>query len=160
MGQPTLLCCGTVCGREVTELTMLLAWLLPHFLSLPLLPTSGFCPFMLWFPGGWVCVRSRTPLASLMDSPVRLGVSLAASTPIGFYSRRFWVFSFPHWNPGFCGLSHSPVLPPGLSVWMCDHSVSQPPPSLSDPPFFCPPLFPGCTSPPPLPVWMTVFLIP
>ena len=46
-------------------------------------------PFWCWFPGGWVCVRSRTLWVSPMSSPARLGVSPAASTPIGFSVRGF-----------------------------------------------------------------------
>ena len=40
-----MLCCGAVCGRGVREATMALARLLPHFQSLPPLPTSELCPF-------------------------------------------------------------------------------------------------------------------
>ena len=70
-------------------------------------------PFWGWFQGGWVCVHSRTPWVSPMISPVRLGVSPAATTPTYFYCQRFWGFISPHWNPGLCGLSRSPVIPPG-----------------------------------------------
>ena len=56
-------------------------------------------PSWCWFRGVWLCVNSRTLLVSPMNSSVRLGVSLATSTPTGFYSQRFWVFSFLHWNP-------------------------------------------------------------
>ena len=44
-----------------------------------------------------------------------------------------------HWSPGLCGLSHSPIVPPGLSALKWDHPVGQPPP--------CPE-----SSPPQLPV--------
>ena len=116
MRQPTSLCCSAVCGGGVRERTMPLAWLLSHFLSLPSLPTSGLCPFRCWFTGKWVCVHSRTPWVPPMDSPVKLAVSPAAKTPIEFYNQRFWVFSFLYWNPGFCGLSHFPVVSLGLSA--------------------------------------------
>ena len=76
-------------------------------------------PFSCWFPGGWVCVHSRTLWVSPTNSPMRLGVSHATSTPTGFFSQRFWGFISPHWNPGLCGLSHSPVVPPGLSAHKC-----------------------------------------
>ena len=46
-------------------------------------------PFCCWFPGGWVCVHSRTLWISPMNSPVQLGVSPTARTPTGFLSQRF-----------------------------------------------------------------------
>ena len=52
--------------------------------SLPLLPTSKLRPSGADSPGRWVCVHSRTLWVSPMNSPVRLGVSPAASTPKGF----------------------------------------------------------------------------
>ena len=84
-------------------------------------------PFWCWFPGGWVCAHSRTLGVSPVNSPVRLGVSPAASTPTGVFSQRFWGFISPCWNPGLCGLSHSPFVPPGLSTHKCGaaHSPSQ-----------------------------------
>ena len=118
-GQPTLLCCGAVCEGGVREGTRLLARLLPHFLSLPLLPTSGLCLFRFRFPGGWACICSRTLWVSLTDSAVRLGVSPAAATPTRFYSQRFWGFISPHWNPRLLCLSHSPVVPSNLSTCEC-----------------------------------------
>ena len=70
---------------------------------------------------------SRTPWVSPINSPVRQGVSPATATSIGFYSQRFWVFSFLHWNPWFRGLFHSPVVPPCLSTRGCgtSHEVHQ-----------------------------------
>ena len=57
-----------------------------QFQSLPLLPTTKLDPSGADFLGGWVCVHSRTLWVSLMNSPVRLGVSLApATTPTGFF---------------------------------------------------------------------------
>ena len=76
-------------------------------------------PFWYRFLGGWVCVCSRTLWVSPTNSPVRLGVSPTAATPTGFYSRRFWGFLFPCWNPGLHGLSHSQVVPPSLSPRKC-----------------------------------------
>ena len=95
---------------------MLLVWLSLHFQSLP---TSRLYSFRCWFTGGWACAYSRTPWSPLMDSPVRLGGSPAGPTPTGFYSQRFWGFSFPSWHPGLCSLSHSTVVPPSLSAWVC-----------------------------------------
>ena len=44
VGQPTLLCCGTVCGGGVQEGTMPLVQLSASFWSLLLLPTSKMGP--------------------------------------------------------------------------------------------------------------------
>ena len=68
-----------------------------------------------WFPGGWVCVHPRTLWVSPTNSPVRLGVPPTTTTSTDFCSQRFWGFISLHWNPGLHGLSHSPVVPPGLS---------------------------------------------
>ena len=47
-------------------------------------------PLWCCFLGGWVCVHSRTLWVSPMNSPVRLGVSPAAtSTPTGAFSQSF-----------------------------------------------------------------------
>ena len=115
---------GTVCGGGIREGTMLLAWLSPCFQSLPSLSTNRLGPFRFWFLGGWACVYSRILWAPWMDSPVKMTVSPTITTPIGFYSQRFWGFSFWPWNPGLCGLSHSPVVPPGLSAQVCGISRS------------------------------------
>ena len=61
------------------------------------------------------------------NSPVRLGVSPAATTPTGFYCQRFCGFISPHWNPGLQSQSRSPVVPPGLSACKCG-TGHQPPP--------------------------------
>ena len=82
--------------------------------------------FWCWFPGGWICVCSRTLWVSPTNSPVRLGVSPTEATPTDFYSQRFWGFLFPCWKPGLCSLSHSPVVPPGSST----HNVGPPGPQL------------------------------
>ena len=62
-------------------------------------------PFWCRFLCGCVCVHSRTLWVSPVNSPVRLGVSLATANPTCFYTQRFGSFLFPCWNPGFCGLS-------------------------------------------------------
>ena len=113
--------------------------------------------FWCWFQGGWFCVHSRTPWVSPMNSPVRLGVYLATATPTYFYSQRFWGFLFPHWNPGLCGLSCSPVVPPCLSAHKCGTALSATLPNLSSRhQLAASPLHPGCLSPPLQPVWMNV----
>ena len=116
-----------ICGGGAREGTMLLARLLLHFPLLPPLLTNGLFTFRCWFPDGWVCVHSRTLWVSPVDSFVRLGVSSTFTIPTEFYSQRFWVFSFMLWNPGFHGLSHSPVAPPSLSTheWENNQSASH-----------------------------------
>ena len=54
------------------------------------------------------------------------------------------------WNPGLCGLSHSPVVPPSLSVLECgtSQSISRHLARMS--------CSPSCPTPPVLPVWMSV----
>ena len=54
----------------------------------PPLPTSKLGPSGADSPGGWVCVCSRPLWVSPMNSPVRLGVSLAAATPTGVFNQR------------------------------------------------------------------------
>ena len=116
-------------------------------------------PFWCWFPGGWVCVHSRTLGVSPMNSPVRLGVSPTTVTPRDFYSQKFWGFLFPCWNPASHGLSHSPVVPPSLST--CTLGPPGPPATASSTQsssccLAVHPLCPSCPSLPLLPVGMNV----
>ena len=47
-------------------------------------------PLWCWFPSGWACAHSRPLWVSPTTSPVRLGVSPAASTtPMGIFNQRF-----------------------------------------------------------------------
>ena len=99
---------------------------------------------LVLIPGLWVCVHPRTLWVSPANSPVKLGVYPTTTTPIGFYNQRFCDFISPCWNHGLCSLSHSPVVPPGLSmqIWDCMGSpatdlpapVSQPLPPPPGPP--------------------------
>ena len=81
---------------------------------------------------------------------MRLGVSLTATTPTGFFSQRFWSFISQHWNPGLLGLSCSAAVPPHLSArecgtaWSTSHHLATNPLCLS------------CPSLSLLPVWMNV----
>ena len=79
-------------------------------------------PFWCWFPCGWVCVCSRTLWVSPVNSPVRLGVSPAASTPTGVFSRRFEAL-FPH--PGALGCAV--CLAPQLFLPVYPHAKMGPP---------------------------------
>ena len=106
-------------------------------------------PFWCWFPGGCVCIHSRTLWVSPANSPMKLGVSPATAIPKGFLSQRFWDFLFLHLNPRLCGLSWYPDVPPGLSAckggtaWSASHCLTACPCPLS------------CPSPS-LPVWINV----
>ena len=59
-----------------------------------------------------------------MDSPVRLGVSPATATPTVFIARGFEALVSLSWNPGLYCLSHSSVVPPGLSACKCGITCS------------------------------------
>ena len=115
--------------------------------------------FWFWFPGGWICLHSRTPWVSPMNSPLRLWISPITSTPTNFFHQRLWGSIYPHWNPGLCGLSHSTVVSPGLSTlkcgttWCTSCCLTHPSPPVATLPRVlstcCPPL-------PLLLVWMSV----
>ena len=135
MVQATLLHCDTVCGAGVREGTVQLAWLSTGFQSLPPLATSKLGPSGADSPGGWICLCFRTLWVSPVNSPVRLGISPATATPTGFYSQRFWGFSFLALEPWVAWS----VLLPSCSSWficmqMWDHPVYQPPPCPPGPP--------------------------
>ena len=134
-------------GFEREQCCLLSSWLaFSHFPSYPqanwallvLIPRwVGLCTtWTLWF--------------SPMNSPMRLGVSPATSTPTGFFSQRFWGFISPHWNSGLHDLSRSTV-PPSLSEHKCGTACPSPPAAT-----FLRVLCPGCTSLPLLLVWMNV----
>ena len=112
--------------------------------------------FWCWFMSGYVCVHTRTLWVSPVNCPVRLRVSPTASTLTGVFSQRSWGFISLHWNPGLCGLSHSPVVPPLLSACTC--RITQCSSCHLDCP--CPPadtlLQVICQSVSLLPIWMNV----
>ena len=80
-------------------------------------------PLWCCFLSGWVCACSRPLLVSAMNSPVRLGVSLAAaSTPTGVFSEWFEALFPQAGTLGFevcylvhqlasCSLAASPLRP-------------------------------------------------
>ena len=121
-----LLCHGTVCGGEVQEGTMPLAWLSAglNLVNSPI-THKKIGPFQCWFLGHWVCVHYRAPWVSPMNSPVKLWVCPTTTTPTGFYTQSFWGFSPLHWESGLPGLSRSPVVPPGLSAGKCGTAQSS-----------------------------------
>ena len=129
---------------------MLLVWLSTGFQSLPLLPTSKFSPFLVLIPRWVVCVRSRV---SLMNSPVRLGVSPTVATLTGFFSQRFETL-FPRAGALGCTV----CLTPQLFLPVDLHTSVRPPVRQPQP---HPPWSSlGCPSPPLLTIWMNVSLTP
>ena len=112
--------CGSVCGEGLSEGTLPLAGLLPHFPLLHPLPISklGSSVADFW-GGGEVCVCTRNLWVSAMNSPMRLGVSPTAKIPAGFYNQRFRGFIFLCWALGLCGISCSQVVLPSLSSCKC-----------------------------------------
>ena len=62
-------------------------------------------PLSCWFPSKWSCAHSRPLWVSPTTSPVRLGVSPAATpTPTGVSNQRFEALFPPCWSPGLRGL--------------------------------------------------------
>ena len=92
-------------------------------------------PFWCFFLGRWVCINYRTLWVSPMNSPLRLGVSPTAIIPTSFSSQGFLGLISMHRNLALHGLSHSSVVPPGLSkrkygtapAASCHFACSEPP---------------------------------
>ena len=88
--------------------------------------SSGFQSFThnqtgpLWclFPSGWACAHSKPLWVSPRTSPVRLGVSPAASTPRGAFNQRVEAL-FPGARALGCAVCFAPRRSPGLSVCEC-----------------------------------------
>ena len=134
-GQPMSLHCGTVCRGRGQRGNIATCAALSQLSDTSPTTHKQIGAFLCWFPSGWFCVHSKTLWVSPMDSPVRLRVSPTAATPTGFKSQRFWGFISPCWNSGLHGLTHYPVVPPGLSAWkMWGGPVHQPQPHLLGPP--------------------------
>ena len=123
-------------------------------------------PFCCWFPGGWVCVHSRTLWVSPINSAVRLGVSLASATPTGFFSQRFLRLYCPTVEPRFARSVSLPSCSSGfirmqISVWINPHlpvdkSISHCLTHSSSCCLATSPLHHGCPCPPLLPVRINV----
>ena len=121
-----------------------------HLLSVTCLTThkqSG--PFWCWYLEGWICVHSRTLWVSTCDAG---SFSCHHNPHMSFQSAVLRLIS-PHWSPVLCGLSCSPVVPPGFSACKCGTAPSASHPLTTHS------LCPGCPSPPLLPVWVTVSAI-
>ena len=73
-------------------------------------------PLWCWFPSGWACAHSRPLRVSPRASPVRLGVSPAATpTPTGVFNQRFEAL-FPELEPW---VARSASLPAICPVYLC-----------------------------------------
>ena len=107
---------------------MLLVQLSAGFQSLPPLPTSKLGPSGADSQvGGFVYILG--PCGSLQRTLLwSWEFLLPPQPPQVFFNQRFWGFiPAPQcWNPGLCGLSCSPVVPPSLSTCKCGttHSTS------------------------------------
>ena len=76
-------------------------------------------PLWCWFPSRWACVHSRPLWVSPTTSPVRLGVSPAATpTPTGIFNQRFEAL-FPRAGTLGCVVCFAPRRSSGLSVGEC-----------------------------------------
>ena len=73
-------------------------------------------PLWSWFPSGWACAQARPLWVFPMTSPVRLGVSPAATpTPTGIFNQRFEAL-FPRAAALCCVVCFVPHHSSGLSV--------------------------------------------
>ena len=76
-------------------------------------------PLWCWFPSGWACARPRPLRVSPTTSPVRLGVSPAATpTPRGVFNQRFEAL-FPRVGALGCSVCFASCRSSGLSVRKC-----------------------------------------
>ena len=74
-------------------------------------------PLWCWLPSGWSCACPRPLWVSPTTSPMRLGVSPAATpTPTGVFSQRFEAL-FPHAGALGCTACFAPPL--FLLVYLC-----------------------------------------
>ena len=126
-------------------------------------------PLWCWFRSGWACAHSRPLWVSPMTSPVKLGVSPAATpTPTGVFTQRFEALFRCAGALGYV-VHFTPAICPSLSVHKCGAAGSASGQTA------CPvyptlrqsqshhgnasPLHPGCPSLPLLPVWMNVYFL-
>ena len=123
-------------------------------------------PLWCCFLSGWACLHSRSLWASPTTSPVRLGVSPAATpTLMGVFNERFEAL-FPRAGALGCLVCFTPRRLPGLSMRECGAAGSAsgqtacPVHPTSRQSWSChgneSPLHPSCPSLPLLPVWINV----
>ena len=118
VGKPMWLRCNAVCqGQSERAQCRRLLHSLPVFSHSHHYPQSNW-PFWCCFPSGWVCIRSRTLWVSPTNSPVRLGVSPAAtSTPTGVFNQRVEAL-FPHAGALGCAVEVCLILQLFLPVYL------------------------------------------
>ena len=148
MEQPTWLHCDPVCGGGSERDRCCLLGSQLAFSHFPRSPQANWALLVL-IPGGWACVRSRTPWVSPRSSPVRLGVSPAAQIPTGVCSQRFEAL-FPHAGTLGCVVCLTPSCSSCficMRMWDCPFHQPQSCRESS---------LPGCPAPPLLPVWVSV----
>ena len=123
VGQPTL-CCGAVCGGGIQEGTMLLGQLSAGIQSPPLLPTSrlGSSGADSWVDGIMCILGHCGPLQQALLCGWEF--LLPTQFPPVYSVRCFEALFPPYWNPGWHGLSCSPVVPPSLSTCKCGTTLS------------------------------------
>ena len=110
--------------------------------------------FWVWFPGGWVCVHSRTLWFSPKNSPVWLGVSPTAATPTDFFQSEVLRLYFSALEPGVAPCVSLPSCSyPFTRLQTWDHRSASHHLAAHH-------LCPRCPSLPPLLVWMNVCLSP
>ena len=115
-------------------------------------------PLWCWFPSGWACACSRLLWPSPTNSPVRLGVSPAATpTPIDVFNKWFEAL-FP-----CAGTLGCEVCCPVHQLLPCPPAAALPSPFHNPPPagstshcLASSPLCPSCPSPSLLLIWMNV----
>ena len=129
VGQPTLLCCGTVCWGGIREGTKLLTQSLPHVRSLLVIPTSKLGTSVASFHvGGFVYILG--PCGSLQQTILWGWEFLPPLYPTGFYSQRFWGFLFLYGTLG-CAVF---LVPSCSSQFICTQILDhQSPTSLPGP---------------------------
>ena len=95
-----------------------------HWVSItPSATHNQIGPLLCWFPSGWACARPRPLCVCPTTSPVRLGVSPAAtSTPTGVFNQRFEAL-FP--RTGTLGYMVCFASPPFFPVYLCSNVGQQ-----------------------------------
>ena len=120
-GKSTSLLCNLVCGEGSEREQCRLLHSLTVFSHFSCYPQANWALLVL-IPGWVVCVRSRTLWVSPTNSPVRLGVPPAASTPTGVFNQRFEAL-FPCTGALGCSVCFAP--PPFLPVYLCTNVGRQ-----------------------------------
>ena len=147
-----LWCCMWGRSHRGKQCCLFSSWLaFSHFLQY----LQANLALLVLIPGWMVCLCSRTLWNSPVNSPVSLGVSPAASTPIDFFSQRFGGRISPYWNPGVqVYLASQLYLPVYLhtSVELPTLPAAAWPILVLQPPHAPCPLYPSSPSPSLLPV--------